>query len=88
MGDYLGIISVACVLIKSKASYSLRGRSLTDRKISWNLEATKLGVIMIVSLKFDAHLGSAAVEVPVKFQSDCKSLNPNLVASRLHEILP
>ena len=29
-----------------------------------------------------------AAEVPVKFQSDWKSLNPNLAASRLHEILP
>ena len=29
----------------------------------------------------------AAAVVPVKFQSDWKSLNPNLVASRLHEIL-
>ena len=31
-------------------------------------------------------IGSAAAEVPAKFQSDWKSLNPNL-ASRLHEIL-
>ena len=30
---------------------------------------------------------SAAAEVPVKFQSDWKSLNPNLTASRHHEIL-
>ena len=30
---------------------------------------------------------SVDVEEPVKFQSDWKSLNPNLVASRLHEIL-
>ena len=33
------------------------------------------------------HLGSAAAEMPVKFQSDLKSLNRNLTASRLHEIL-
>ena len=39
------------------------------------------------ALKFDRHLGSAAAEVPVKFQSDWKSLNPNLAASRLYEIL-
>ena len=31
--------------------------------------------------------GSTAAEVPVKFQSDWKSLNPNLVVLRLHEIL-
>ena len=30
--------------------------------------------------------GSGAVEVPVKFQSDRKSLNPNLAASKLYEI--
>ena len=28
-----------------------------------------------------------AAEVPVKFQSDWKNLNPNLAASRLYEIL-
>ena len=39
------------------------------------------------ALKFDRHLGSAAAEGPVKFQSDWKSLNPNLATSRLHEIL-
>ena len=40
-----------------------------------------------IVLKFDRHLGSVAAEVPVKFQSDRKSLNPKLVVSRLHEIL-
>ena len=38
-------------------------------------------------MKFDWHLGSAAVEVAVKFQNDCKSRDPNLAASSLHEIL-
>ena len=33
------------------------------------------------------HLGSAAAVVPVKFQSDWKSLSMNLVASRLDGIL-
>ena len=37
-------------------------------------------------MKCDRYLGSATGEVPVKFQSDWKSLIPNLVASRLHEI--
>ena len=37
--------------------------------------------------EIDRHLGSCAAEVPVKFQSDWKSLNPNLAASRLHKIL-
>ena len=40
-----------------------------------------------IALKFVRHLGSSAAEVPAKFQSDWKSLNPNLAASRLHEIL-
>ena len=39
------------------------------------------------AMKFDRHLGSAAAVLPVKFQSDWKSLNPNLPASRLREIL-
>ena len=41
-----------------------------------------------IALKFDRHLGSGAAEVPVKFQSDGTSLNPNLAASRIREILP
>ena len=32
-----------------------------------------------MALKFDKHFGSAAAEVPVEFQSDRKSPNPNLV---------
>ena len=36
---------------------------------------------------FERHLGSAAAHVPVKFQSNGKIINPNLAASRLHEIL-
>ena len=38
-------------------------------------------------MKFDRHLGSAAAELPVKFQSEWKSLNLNIVASRPREIL-
>ena len=40
-----------------------------------------------IAFKFDRHIGSNAAEVPVKFQSDRRILNTNLVASRLHEIL-
>ena len=40
-----------------------------------------------IALKFDRHLGSTAAEVPVKFQSNWKSLNMNLAAPRLNEIL-
>ena len=38
-------------------------------------------------MQFDRHLSSGAAKVPVKFQSDLKSLNPNLAASILREIL-
>ena len=40
-----------------------------------------------IALKFDRHLGSAAAEVPVKFQSEWNCKNPNLGAPRLHDIL-
>ena len=68
--------------------YSLSGK-MSYRQISWDLEATRLGIIMIVSLwnltgMSAAALSSAAAEVPVKFQSDWNGLHPNLAASRLH----
>ena len=53
-------------------------------KISWNLEAARLEVRNVVSLW---HLDSATAQVPLKFQSDWKSLNANLASLRLHEIL-
>ena len=40
-----------------------------------------------IPLKFDRQLDSGAAELPVKFQSNWKSLNPSLATSRLHEIL-
>ena len=40
-----------------------------------------------IALKFYRHLDSSAVGVPVKFQSDWKSLNPTLASSSRHEIL-
>ena len=40
-----------------------------------------------IALKIYSHLGSTAAEAPVKIQSDWKSLNLNLVALMLHEIL-
>ena len=55
---------------------------------SSEISITSLGVVMIVlNLKFDRHLGSAAVEVSIEFQIDWKSLNPNLGAMLFHEIL-
>ena len=66
--------------------YSLSGMT-SYRQIPWSLEAARLDAIMIVALKFVRHLGNAADEVPIKFQSDWKSLNPDLAAARLDEIL-
>ena len=40
-----------------------------------------------VALKFCRHPDKAAAEIPVKFQSDWKSVKPNLMASKLQEIL-
>ena len=40
-----------------------------------------------IIVKSDKHLSTNAVDVSVKIQSDCKSLNPNLAVSRLHEML-
>ena len=82
--------NVYCVL---KTNYSLGLYSLSGktsyRKIQ-NLVKSRSREIGCyndrIALKFDRHLGSAAAEVPVKFQSDWKSPNPNLAASRLHEI--
>ena len=60
--------------------YSLSGQT-SYRQISWIPEAVRLDVQMI-ALQFDGHLGSSAAEVPVKFQNDWRSINPNLAASR------
>ena len=37
-------------------------------------------------LSFDSHLRSVAAEVPVKFQSDYKSIDPDLTVLRLHQV--
>ena len=57
-------------------------------KISWSLEAARLDAMMIALLwnVSDIFTGPA-VDVPVKLQSDWKSLNTNLGAPRLGEIL-
>ena len=75
-------------LSKKQGLYSL-SRKASYQQISWSLEAAGLDGIKTIS---NGNLtGSsatlAAVEVPVKFQSDGKSLNPNLGASRRREIL-
>ena len=40
-----------------------------------------------VALKLDSHIDSVVADVPVKFQNDWKTLNLNLLASGLHEVL-
>ena len=42
---------------------------------------------MIIASKFTIHLGNFDADVPDEFQSDWQSLNPNLAASTLHNIL-
>ena len=71
-------------MINIQGLYSLSGKT-SYRQISWSLEASRLDVAMVVSLW--KLTGSSAAEVPAKFHSDWKSLDPNLAASRLHEIL-
>ena len=61
--------------------YSLSSK-MSYHQISWSLEATRLDVIMIISL-----WNLTAAEVPVKFQSNLKCLNVNLMALSLYEIL-
>ena len=54
------------------------------------IEVPKLRDCMLqlsIVLAFDRHIGSAAADIPVKFQSGWKRLNLNLVAWKLHEIL-
>ena len=48
-------------------------------QISWSLGAARLDVILIISLWNLTDIST--------FQTDLKSLNPNLAAPRLHEIL-
>ena len=67
--------------------YSLSGKT-SYRQISWSLEAARLGVIIITPLWNLTGTSAALLPMgPVKFQSNWKSLDPNLGASRLHEIL-
>ena len=75
------------ILATSQGLYSLSGKT-SYHQISWSLEAA----IFVccndgIALKFDRHLGSSNAGVPIKFQSGSKSLNPNLAATRLNEIL-
>ena len=78
---------VSVVNLAVQGLYSLKGKT-SYCQISWNLETARLNVIMIdrIALKIDRHLGIAAAKQIVKFQSYLKSQNPNLEASRLHEI--
>ena len=66
--------------------HSLSGKTYY-RQISWSLEAANGCYNDRIALMFNRYIGSVAAEGPVKFLSDWKSLNPNLAAMRLHEIL-
>ena len=58
---------------------------MSYHQILWIVEAVWVDIILIVSV---CNLtGSIAAKVPVNFQSNWQSLNPNLTDSRLHEIL-
>ena len=58
------------------------------RQISWRLEAARLGVIMIVSLWNLTGISAALLpRCLLNSRAIGKSPNPNLAASRLHEIL-
>ena len=71
-----------------QGQYSISGKT-SYHQVSWNLEAPIFDIIMIISLWNLTGIfgGSAAADVPVKFQSDWKSLNPNLMAPILHKFL-
>ena len=73
--------------LKLQGLYSLSGQT-SYRKISWSLEAAWLDIITITSLWHFTGISAAALPRCLsKFQSDWKSLNPNLVTSILLEIL-
>ena len=67
------------MLCTRQGLYSLSGKT-SYRKISWSLEAARWGFKLFQLLWNLA--GSAAAEVPVKFQSDTTIATSNLVASR------
>ena len=51
------------------------------------VEAARFMSSFPIALKFDRHVGSGAVEIPVKFQGNTIIIIPNVATSRLHEIL-
>ena len=69
-----------CLLLSGKTSYWLaRSHEVRSREIGCYNDC--------LAIKYDTHFDSTVADVPVKFQSDWKSLNPNLTASRLRESL-
>ena len=83
-----GVIQQYRYAIFTQGLNSLSGKT-SYRQISRRLEAARLEVKMIVSLWiFTGICAKLLLRRPVKLQNDCKSLNPNLVTSILHVILP
>ena len=58
--------------------YSLSGKT-SYCQFSWSLQAARECHTNCITLKFDRHLSSTAAKLPVKFQSDWNSKNPNLM---------
>ena len=52
-----------------------------------NLEKSRGRELGCIAIRFERPFGSNAAEVSVKIQSDFKILNPDIVATRLREIL-
>ena len=71
--------------IVTQASIHLTVKDLTTTKSHEVLKLRDWVFNDLITLKFDRHLSRAAANVPVKFQSDWKSLNLNLVALSLHK---
>ena len=69
--------------ITSNISSEMSSYKTSYRKISRCFEAARLVIYLnyCTALRFDRHVGSSAVNVPVKFQSDRTALNTNLEAS-------
>ena len=83
--DNINFVDVDGKYIKAQGLYSPSEESVVLQPIVVKPRSRQIGCYNDrIALKFDRHLGSAADEVPGKFQRDRKSLNSNLAASKLH----
>ena len=73
---------------ESSRIYYQRSRPLFSKRVDvlpQDLAKSRSREILFQNHRID--FGNSVAEMPVKFQSDWNSLNPNLTVSRLHEIL-